>query len=379
MQYPSGLLTIDLNALQANWLHLKQQLAAGSACGAVVKADAYGLGMVPVANALHQVGCQHFFVVNLTEGVTLRRVLGDGATIFLLQGVAPGQEAEAVQHGLTPVLVSHEMVQRWLAFAASQAYAQYPVAVKTNTGMHRLGLEPEELDELMSEGAFARLHCCLLMSHLACADEPGHPLNGHQLHLFQTQLTRIRQLSPHTKGSLANSAATLQGGAWHFDLVRPGIALYGANPTGLPAHDMEPVVHLQLPVVQARTVAAGAAVGYGATYIAQQQRHLITVAGGYGDGLFRSLSGRGSVWHQQLLPMVGRVSMDSFVVDVSAVEDRARPKINQYVEVIGPHLKLDEVANAAGTVAYEVLTRLTGRYSRRFRLGENLLVEADFH
>ena len=375
MQHPSGLLTIDLSAIQGNWLQLRQMLASGAECGAVVKADGYGLGMAPVARALQKAGCRSFFVVTLSEGVALRRALAAetavDADIYLLRGVQLGAEHQCVAAGLIPVLINYPMAQRWLAWCktAQVPQAQRRSAIKINTGMNRLGLEPDELMTLAAvPGCLADLGCELLLSHLACADQAGHPLNNHQLTLFETLLTRCRQELPGVRASLANSAATQQGERWHFDLVRPGISLYGGNPTGLPRHQMRPVVRLQLPVVQSRVVQPGSAIGYGAAYVSDSERHLATIAGGYGDGLFRSMGNHGQVWFKQALPIVGRVSMDSFVVDVTDIPPAERPVEGDTVECLGPHWDIDAAAQAAGTISYEILTRLTGRYERCYLL-----------
>jgi len=369
MQHPAGLLTIDLSAIQNNWLRLRQGLASGAECSAVVKADGYGLGMLPVARALRQAGCRSFYVVTLAEAIDLRKALGADVDILVLRGVQPGSEPVFVAEGLIPVLVNQAMAQRWLAWceAAQVPMAQRRSAIKINTGMNRLGLEPDELAALAQDpDCLIHLGCELLISHLACADQPGHPLNDHQLTLFEECLAQCRQSLPKIRGSLANSAATLLGSSWHFDQVRPGIALYGGNPTGLPEHRMTPVVQLQLPVVQTRKVPAGSAIGYGASCVTEDERHLITLAGGYGDGLFRSLGNRGLVWFKQTLPMVGRVSMDSFVADVTELASAERPVEGDLVECLGPHMDIDTVASAAGTISYEILTRLNGRYDRRY-------------
>lgn len=371
MQYPSGLLTIDLGAIQANWRHLRAQLTPDAECGAVVKANAYGLGMEPVARALQETGCTSFFVVSVAEGVALRRCLGGQATIYLLHGVKAGEEQAVLDKQLIPVLSNTGMVKRWLSFCEdnSLAQAQRRSVLKLNTGMNRLGLEPEELRDLLQDSRLLnKLGCQLLMSHLACADDAGHPLNQHQLQVFTELLALVRQQQPRIRASLANSAATLQGQQWHFDLVRPGIGLYGSNPTGQPQHSMQPVVTLELPVLQMRSVAAGSAVGYGATYVTDKETSLAAIAGGYGDGLFRNLGNHGHVWFKDELPIVGRVSMDSLVVDVSALPETERPQEGDYVELFGSHIGVDRVGQAAGTVAYEILTRLSGRYQRRYLL-----------
>lgn len=375
MQHPTGVLTIDLDAIQANWLRLRQ-FSPGAECGAVVKADAYGLGMEPVARALHQAGCRRFFVANRVEGQALRQVLSPESTIYLLQGVLEGEESLCAEHGLTPVLISHPMSQRWLQFCESNALPdeQRCSALKINTGMNRLGLDLDELQSLLQqESSLRRAGVHLLMSHLACADESDHPLNDRQRQAFIKALALVREQKPDMRASLANTAAVMRGCAWHFDITRPGIGLYGSNPIEWKQGRMQPVVTLELPVIQRRRVMPDAAVGYGATYIARSERHLVAVAGGYGDGLFRNLGNKGAAWYRQPLPIVGRVSMDSLIVDVTALSNADRPREGDWVEVLGEHIDLDAVAEAAGTLAYEVLTHLKGRFVRRYRLNGQLV------
>ncbi len=376
MYHPSGLLTINLSAIQSNWLRQQQVLTAGTECSAVVKADAYGLGMLPVARALHQVGCRSFFVVSVAEGRALRGALGVEPNIYLLQGVPAGSESVCVADKLIPVLITHTMAQRWLEFceAGSLTHGQRRCAIKINSGMNRLGLDPNELQSLLAQPDYlARLGCELVISHLACADQVDSAISDAQFKNFTQVLQQMRQQLPGLRASLANSAAVHQGHRWHFDLVRPGISLYGGNPTGLPQHQMQPVVTLQLPVLQSRHLAAGAAIGYGASYISDCERQVIAVGGGYGDGLFRSLSNKGHVWFRQPLPIVGRVSMDSMVVDVTALPESERPAEGDMVEFLGDHQDIDTVASAAGTIGYEILTRLTGRYERRYVLNDKIV------
>jgi alanine racemase len=382
MQYPSGVLSIDLGAIQFNWQQLRAQLVSGAECGAVVKADAYGLGMVPVAKVLQQVGCKNFFVVTVQEGTALRAALGAGATISLLQGVPSGSEAVCVDHQLVPVLITHSMALRWLSFCEAKQLplAQRQSVVKVNTGMNRLGLDLHEFQSLLDiPSALHKLGCGLVMSHLACAEDATHPLTIQQLRQFEGTLALARRIDPNIKGSLANTAATLQGQQWHFDLVRPGIGLYGSNPLGeRQTPVMRPVVTLELPVVQKRRIVPGSAVGYGATFVASKPMVTAALAGGYGDGLFRSLGNRGSGWFNgNALPIIGRVSMDSLIVDVTAITEPQQPQEDDMVELLGQHITIDAAAEAAGTVAYEVLTRLNGRYQRRYTLNGQALAPGD--
>ena len=361
-----GILTIDLGQVVANWRHLKEK-AASAICAAVVKADAYGLGAVPVAQALFDAGCRHFFVALPQEGAHLRAALGAEAKIWVLNGLLPGEAAFYADHGLRPVLSSLPEVTEWAAFCRMREM-RLPAAVHVDTGMNRLGLNLDEAHRLADDRDL--LGACrleLVMSHLACADEPGDPMNERQRETF----AEIRALFPDVPASLANSAGTLIGSAYHFDMVRPGIALYGGNPFCDRPNPMRAVVSLYAPVLMVRRLRKGETVGYGTTWRAERPSRVAVLGLGYADGYLRSLSWPARNGPAQVMigghyaPVIGRVSMDSICVDVTDVpEDFVERGVR--AEVLGPNVTVDEVAKWAGTISYEILTSLGGRYTRLY-------------
>lgn len=368
-----ALLTIDLDAIAANWRLLADQVAP-SACAAVVKADAYGLGAARVIPALVAAGCTCFFVATLDEALAARAVLRatpapPGAPspvpVYVLNGAPVAAAADVLDHGLRPVLNGLHEIEAW-AGAARAAGRSVPVALHVDTGMARLGLSPGELARLAAEpGLLAGLDVRLIMSHLACADVRDHPMNARQRDVF----LRARALLPPAPASFANSSGVFLGPAYHFDLARPGAALYGVNPTPDAPNPMRPVVTLQGRILQVRTIGEGTSVGYGATYTTHLPARIATVAVGYADGYFRSLSNRACGYlGAARVPLVGRVSMDLTTFDVSGIgDDVAKP--GAWVELIGRHHDVDAVAACAGTIGYEVLTALGRRYARVYRGG----------
>jgi alanine racemase len=358
-----AVLTIDRAAIVANWQALGARHArAGVAApvAAVVKADAYGLGAIPVAGALLAAGCRNFFVAHGEEGVALRAALGAGPMIAVLNGFAPGADGDAA---LVPVLNGLGDVAAH-AGAARAAGRPLPAILHLDTGMSRLGLDAAEQARLAAEPQRLeglRLRC--VMSHLACADEPGHALNAAQAARFAAAAGRI---APAVPRSLANSAGLFLGEAFASDLARPGCALYGINPTPGRPNPMRPVVTLRAPILQVRAIAAGATVGYGATFTAARPTRIATVAAGYADGYPRALSGR-AIGHVagRAVPLVGRVSMDLLTFDVT---DAPEAMPGAWVTLIGPAagLTADDLAAAAGTIGYEILTRLGARYRRDY-------------
>lgn len=331
---------------------------AGQYCGAVVKSDAYGLGVAPVAQALYSEGCRQFFVATFDEGVQVKRLLPSPVSVYVLQGCKRGSEKHFVERGLIPVLSSMAMVERWLSLRTAGVKR---CAIKVNTGMNRLGLEPDEFQRVLGDQRLPGAGVEMVVSHMACADQPGHPLNQQQLQCFTQVASSCAQVLPGAMYSLANSATVFLPASYHFDLARPGIALYGSGDASLAA-----VVSLYLPVLQVRNLRKGETVGYGATYRASVDLRVAIVAGGYADGLFRSLSNKATGWYRSNLPMLGRVSMDSCVFDISGVDAGAQPQEGDLIEVLGEHRRLDDVAAEAGTVSYELLTRLGQRLEKRY-------------
>ncbi len=357
-----GILTIDLGALVANYRALQQRAAPARVAG-VVKADAYGLGARRVAPALHAAGCRDFFVVQLSEALALKPVLGAEARLYVLSGLQPGAERACAEAGIVPVLNSLDQIDNWSRLARAQS-AELPALLQFDTGMSRFGLSPDEAEALAADPArLTGVRVLYLMSHLACADEPGHAQNADQL----AAMRRVARAFPGVALSFANSGGIFLGSDYHGALARPGIALYGGAPTGGTANPMTPVVRLDVRVIQTRTVPAGARVGYGATHVTARETRLATIAAGYADGLPRSLSDRGAAYVGDVrLPIAGRVSMDSLTLDVTALPPGAL-RGGSLVELIGPHQTLEALAADAGTISYEILTGLGTRYHRVYR------------
>jgi alanine racemase len=355
-RHPSatGVLVVDLDALARNYAVLCRTVAPAE-CGAVVKANAYGLGVGPVARRLFNEGCRTYFVATLGEGLELRGIL-PGARIFVFAGAVPGTERALEAAALIPVLNSLSQVRCWAAVGGS-------AALHIDTGMTRLGLNQAEVDALTRDPALLRtidVEC--VMTHLACADEPNHSLNTDQLAAF----ARMRTGLPKAKTSIGNSAGAFLSSAHRGDLVRAGIALYGGNPIAARPNPVEAVVALRAPILQLRVLAEPATIGYGATFAAAPPARIAVVGVGYADGYLRCLGNRGVAsikgWR---VPIVGRVSMDLLCLDVSALPEESIAE-GMLVDLIGNGISLDEVATSAGTISYEILTRLGARLEREY-------------
>ncbi|WP_043361106.1 alanine racemase [Belnapia sp. F-4-1] len=350
-----GVLVIDLGAVAANWRQLAA--AAPGAVGAAVKADGYGLGAVPVARALLAAGCRHFFVAHLSEGVAVREAVGPGPMVAVLNGFPPGI---AGAEGLVPVLNGLPDVAAWTA-AARQAGRALPALLHVDTGMARLGLDAGELERVAEDhGLLAGLDLLYVMTHLACADAPAHRLNAEQARRFGAACARL----PAVPRSFANSSGLFLGPDFASDLGRPGCALYGINPTPGRPNPMRQAARLEAPILQVREIPAGAAVGYGASWVASRPSRIATVAAGYADGYLRALSGRATgILAGRSVPLVGRVSMDLITFDVT---DVPLPAPGDRIGLIGPGQTPDDLAAAAGTIGYEILTSLGARYRRDY-------------
>ncbi|WP_280994267.1 alanine racemase [Ochrobactrum sp. 19YEA23] len=350
-----GLLTIDLAALRHNYSAVAQHIAPTRAA-AVVKADAYGLGAHRVAPAFYEAGCRDFFVAHLSEAIALRPVLNADATLYVLNGLQPGTEAACAREGIVPVLNSLEQVENWANLAASSG-KKLPALLQVDTGMSRLGLSARELDRLADNLALLDgIDVRFIISHLASGDEPANPANASQLAAMRAALARL----PKLPVAFANSGGSFLDKSYYFDLARPGVALYGVGPKSA----IVPVLTLSARVIQVRDVEKGAAIGYGGTYIAEGPMRIATIAVGYADGWFRALSNKGSAFYGETrLPIVGRVSMDSITLDVSALPEGTL-KLGSLVELIGPHQRLEDVASQCDTIPYEILTALGNRYAR---------------
>jgi len=356
------LLTIDLDALAANHAALVRQ-AAGAEVAPVVKADGYGLGVAPVARRLWAEGARSFFVARLSEGETLRAALGPGrpATIYVLDGFTPGAGPQLAEAGLLPVLNSLEQIAEATAFG--RAHGDLAAILHIDTGLNRLGLRVEEAAALAAEPSkLDGVRLQMVMSHLACGPEPAHPLNALQLQRFGSVVAGF----PGVRRSLANSAGVFLGADYHFDLVRPGISLYGGGPFERADPRIAAVARLEAPVLQVREVPAGESVGYGALYVAEQPRRIAIAAVGHADGVLRALQRRGQVWlNGAPRPLLGQVSMDVIAIDVTD----AQVKPGNMAEILGGHALVDDQAAAAGTISYELLVRISGR-ARRVYVGE---------
>jgi alanine racemase len=371
-----AILTVDLDAIQENWKRLAAK-AAPAECGAAVKGNAYGLGVEQVARALWVAGCRTFFVARPMEGGELRQFLPREAVIYVLDGLFPGQAEFYAREDLRPALITIDEAREWAAFG-TQYGRNLPCAIHVDTGINRLGFSGPAFEALIGNNEImARLNLTLLMSHLACADEPNHPLNGRQKAAFANARRRL----PGIPASLANSSGIFLGSEFRHDLVRPGIALYGGNPVGPGANPMLPVAHLEGTVLQVREIQAGESVGYGATWRATRQTRIAVLGAGYKDGVPRSLSSRATNGPAQAwiggrrCPVIGRISMDMMAVDVTEVPvDRCRRGTR--AELIGRNIAIDETAEWAGTISYELLTRLGQRFTRLYSGGESLIPEA---
>ena len=360
-QNASGYLTIDLGALRRNYLLLRERAAPARVAG-VVKADAYGLNAQRVVPVLYSAGCREFFVAHFDEALSLKGCLAEDARIFVLNGLLPGDEVIASRKGIVPVLNSLEQVANWAAVAAS-SNRTLPGIVQFDTGMSRLGLSDPEITQLLADRSLlSGIDVLFVMSHLASADEPENTQNAEQF----GRMAKLIAEFPDAPMCFANSGGIFLTNTYHGQLVRPGVALYGAAPSSVGANPMQPVVSLGVAVVQTRTVPAGTRVGYGGTYTAPRDMRLATISAGYADGLPRSLSDNGAAYYNSVrLPIVGRVSMDSMTIDISALPPETL-KLGDIVEIIGPHQTLEMLASDAGTISYEILTRLGHRYRRRY-------------
>jgi alanine racemase len=361
-----AILTVDLAALVENWRLLKRRVDAPCDMGAVVKADAYGLGLEPVARALKAAGCGTFYVAHVDEGIALRLILGHGPRIVVMHGANPGTERDFAAQRLVPILNSPAQIKAWRGFAQANDVLMESL-VQVDTGMNRLGLTPDEFAALMDDpGGFAGLTPLALMSHMACAETPDHPLNRRQRERFASALSTFRLKFADAKGSLVNSSGIFLGKPFHYDLARPGAALYGVNPTPALPNPMIPVVRLSAKILQVRRVDAASPVGYGATFQAPDGAKLATVSMGYADGLLRSWGASGHAFIDDLrVTVAGRVSMDLTTFDVSnAPESSLGP--TALIDIIGSRQTVDDVARQAGTIGYEILTALGRRYHRRY-------------
>jgi len=358
----SAFLTIDLAALASNYRELARRCSP-AATAAVVKADAYGLGAELVARTLEAEGCEHFFVAHLSEALDIRPALTSGARIFVLNGLPAGAEADCVAARVTPVINCLDQAWHWRNHARKLG-RPLPAALQVDSGMSRFGLSSEDIDRLVRDDFFKFVPLALVMSHLACADEPDNSSNYVQAFRFAALAGKL----PPAPRSLANSGGVFLGPKFHGDLARPGVCLYGVAPFPDLPNPMSPVVRLDARVIQVRDIDAGQGVGYGLTWSRDTPRRTATIGVGYADGWPRALSNVGAAYHGGVrLPIAGRVSMDSITLDITALESKnlvLRP--GDTVQLLGPDQSLEDVARNAGTIPYEILTSLGRRYHRTY-------------
>ncbi len=358
-----AVLRIDLDALRANWRKLNE--VSGSAeCAGVIKADAYGLGIDQICRALTEEGCRTFFAATLDEGRRIRAVQ-PGAVIYILDGLLPGAAEYYSGFDLRPALSSLAEIREWAAYCRERG-RRLSAAIHIDTGMHRLGLPEYEVNELAADpSVLDDFRVTLLMSHLACADTPDNPMNEVQRETFERLTARL----PPAPRSLANSGGTFLGPKYHYDLVRPGIVLYGGRAHEDRPNPMQTVVRLSAKVLQVFEAAPGDPVGYGALYTVERPSRIATIACGYADGFLRALSGStgkprpvGFIGDYPVR-VIGRVSMDLITLDVSNVPADLAHR-GAWVEVMGDRVTLDDLTDRAGTIGYELLSRLGRRVHR---------------
>ena len=337
-------LTIDLNAVVANWRSLDAMTDCETA--AVVKANGYGLGAPSVARVLAKAGARTFFVAVAEEGAILRAALGAGPTINVFSGHMAGDTDIIRDADLVPMINSVDQMLRHVEALPAASFG-----LQLDSGMNRLGMEPSEWSALRDIALVQ--NPTLIMSHLACADDPNHPMNAHQLRVFREMTDGL-----DIPCSLAATGGVLLGDEYHFDMTRPGIGLFG----GLPFASAHPVATIDLPVIQLREVGVGESVGYANAWIAKRPSIVATVSAGYADGLIRAMGAGATVtFEDQTLPIIGRVSMDLITVDVTDVKSDV-----ETLQLLGPHQTVDMLAKHAGTIGYEILTSLGNRYTRTY-------------
>ncbi len=359
-------LAINLTALEENYTFLASQ-SSSAQCAAVIKADGYGIGLEHAAKSLSKAGCDIFFVALPQEGIRARSVLPD-ATIYVLNGLF-GPDCAAIydQNNLRPVIGSLAELEDWQSYCQSQSKA-LPCALHFDTGMNRLGMGIKHAEKIATETDLSdACEIVLIMSHLACADEPMHALNSQQLDHFRA----IRALFPEIPASFANSAGIFLGPDYHFDLLRPGIALYGGQAVGDHPNPMQPVATLKSRILDIRYVPQGQSISYGAAQVTKRESRIGILSVGYADGYLRAAGSTDShsgahVWLDGYsIPIFGRVTMDLIMVDLTDLPV-GLAKRGMWVELFGPNIPIDDVAASAGTISYELLTSLSKRALRRY-------------
>jgi alanine racemase len=363
-------LTVDLGALVENWRDLAHR-SGKARTSAVVKADAYGLGIEDVGETLYAAGARDFFVATADEGASLR-LYAPEARIFVLSGIWPGMERRFFENDLVPVIASEEQLTFWMSVLSD--YGDYPCALQVDTGFNRLGLPMEDAlalaDDVSRPASFAPV---LVMSHLACGDDPSNAMNRQQLEAFR----KVSAAFEGIEASLANSAGIFLGPEYHFDLTRPGIATYGGEAVPGITNPMRPVATAEARIIQTRSVKAGETVGYGRALQLTRDSRLAIVSAGYADGYMRSQSSAGVPLRQtgiagghgyiagHKVPVAGRITMDLTIFDVTDLPENL-VRAGDYIELFGNNVLLDDAARAAGTIGYEILTSMGLRHERRY-------------
>lgn len=351
-------LSVNLSAIRANYHAIQAHVGDACRVAGVVKADAYGLGAGPVAKTLYEAGCDLFFVANLEEGIALRDAIGSASDIAVLHGFSTEHKKEYAAYHLTPVLNHITQYQGFQSFARDKGRA-LPAILHVDTGMNRLGFDTVDLQNLDSSGLDIRY----LMSHFSSSDDKNSAANMRQYERF----LQASQIFPDIPKSLCNSSGVFRDDAFHLDMVRPGMALYGLNPMPEAENPMQPVVSLKAEILQIRIAQKGETCGYNETYRFDQEAPLAILDIGYADVVHRGLGNHGAFyWNGISCPVRGRVSMDLTIIDISDIPDADMPGPGDMVEIIGPHQSADDLAKNAGTIGYEILTSLGRRYDRVF-------------
>jgi alanine racemase len=361
-----SILEIDLNRLVENYNILRSKLQQDTICAAVVKANAYGVGARHITGALASVGCEDFFVANLDEALDIRHSVSD-ENVYVLHGVDDKETAETcTSYNIIPVISSVPQLETWYKHCKNSD-EKLPMVLHIESGMGRLGLQEEDL-KYINKHHHLLSNCSIrqVMSHLSCADEPDHPHNYHQLTMFKEIL--FDYFNYKSKASLANSSGIFLGDDYHFDMVRPGCAIYGVNPTPHQANPMKNIITLKAKVLQKRILDYDYAISYGATYKASKGDKIAILEYGYADGYFRCLSNGSYVnYLGHKLPVIGRVTMDMIIIDASALQEQEFAKMD-FVELINDEITVDEIAKRAKTIGYEVLTSLSPRAKRIYKI-----------
>ncbi|MBY0292568.1 MAG: alanine racemase [Alphaproteobacteria bacterium] len=352
-------LVIDLKAVAHNYRTLRSLTKEGTICAAVLKANAYGLGIKEVASCLYQEGCRHFFLAHLSEAIELQHVLKHDSFIYVLNGLRKGDEEVYAYYNLIPVLSDISQIQAWNTFSKNKQQC-LKAAIHFDTGLMRTGLTPQDMKSL-GLADFSHTEIVCVMSHLACTYQYSHPMNKAQ----QIAFDALRKHFPFALASLANSGRVFFGPEYHYDLTRVGLALTGcrsAIPQG--TYCLKPAIKAYAQILQINEISRGQSVGYDATFIASRASRIATVGVGYADGYLRSLSNRGAIYFNgYTLPVVGRVSMDLITIDITEVPpDQVR--IGDWIELFGDHIRIDALAEKAETISWELLTRLGSRFER---------------